>query len=160
MFCAWERLSGQDEEPRVDDVLQEGRHLVMAGYAVYGPSTLLVLSSGAGVAQYSLHPDTGEFVRADKLVLPGNNARYSVDEGGSGEWAAGLREFLRRRKEGGAAVARYTGALASDLHGLMVAGGVFMKPEGTLKLLSQAVPAAYLVEQGGGGPWIRLAGIF
>jgi fructose-1,6-bisphosphatase I len=148
---------GNDENTEARDLLQNGRKQIAAGYILYGPSTMLVYSIGKGVHSFTLDPSLGEFILSDENIqIPNHGSIYSVNEGNFWQWDDSIREYIRyvHRTEG--YVARYSGAMVSDLHRILVQGGVFLypgtvkKPEGKLRLLYENAPLAFLIEQAGG----------
>ncbi len=148
---------GNDENTEARDLLQNGRKQIAAGYILYGPSTMLVYSIGKGVHSFTLDPSLGEFILSDENIqIPNHGSIYSVNEGNFWQWDDSIREYIRyvHRTEG--YVARYSGAMVSDVHRILVQGGVFLypgtvkKPEGKLRLLYENAPLAFLIEQAGG----------
>ncbi|MBD1845186.1 class 1 fructose-bisphosphatase [Cyanobacteria bacterium FACHB-63] len=148
---------GEDTDGQAQDLLQNGRNQLAAGYILYGPSTMLVYSIGNGVHSFVLDPSLGEFILADENIrIPDHGPIYSVNEGNFWQWEESYRDFIRyvHRHEG--YTARYGGALIGDFHRILYQGGVFLypgtgkQPEGKLRLLYEASPLAFLVEQAGG----------
>ena len=148
---------GEDRDGEASDLLQNGRKQIAAGYILYGPSTMLVYSIGNGVHSFTLDPSLGEFILSDENIqIPNHGSIYSVNEGNFWQWDDSIREYIRyvHRTEG--YVARYSGAMVSDVHRILVQGGVFLypgtvkKPEGKLRLLYETAPLAFLIEQAGG----------
>lgn len=148
---------GEDLDGSGQDLLQSGRKQIAAGYILYGPSTMLVYSIGTGVHAFVLDPSLGEFVLAsENIKIPQHGAVYSANEGNFWQWDESIRNYIRYMHRHEGYTARYGGAMVSDLHRLLFQGGVFLypgtqkKPEGKLRLLYEAAPMAYLVEQAGG----------
>lgn len=148
---------GNDADGTAEDLLQNGHKQIAAGYILYGPSTMLVYTIGKGVHSFTLDPSLGEFILSDENIqIPNHGSIYSVNEGNFWQWDEPLREYIRyvHRTEG--YTARYSGAMVSDLHRILVQGGVFLypgtvkKPEGKLRLLYETAPLAFLIEQAGG----------
>lgn len=148
---------GMDTDGNAEDLLQNGRKQLAAGYILYGPSTLLVYSIGTGVHAFTLDPSLGEFILANENIqIPEHGPIYSVNEGNFWQWEESMRDYIRyvHRHEG--YTARYGGALVGDLHRILYQGGVFLypgtvkKPDGKLRLLYESAPMAYLIEQAGG----------
>lgn len=148
---------GEDSDGQASDLLQNGSKQIAAGYILYGPSTMLVYSIGKGVHSFTLDPSLGEFILSDENIqIPNHGSIYSVNEGNFWQWDDSIREYIRyvHRTEG--YTARYSGAMVSDLHRILVQGGVFLypgtvkKPEGKLRLLYENAPLAFLIEQAGG----------
>jgi fructose-1,6-bisphosphatase I len=158
IFCVFRRASEGDGEGQVSDVLRSGRDIVAAGYVVYGAGTVLVLSTGRGVQGFTLDPTVGEFFLSHSDIRLGASSRtYSCNEAYAAQWDPRLRAWLERVKEPSLGwSARYIGSLVGDFHRNLVKGGVFLypptekAPKGKLRLLYEAFPLAYLVENAGG----------
>ncbi|MDX1413416.1 MAG: class 1 fructose-bisphosphatase [Candidatus Promineifilaceae bacterium] len=147
---------------RLEDVLQPGRNLVAAGYVLYGASTMLVYSSGQGVHGFTLNPELGEFLLSHpNLRLPQPPRYYSVNGSYYHRWSPGVKAYLgwlQGQIEGDnpELSSRYIGSLVADFHRNLLRGGVFCypaeskRPQGKLRLLYEASPLAYLIEQAGG----------
>ncbi len=150
------RAEGLDEGQN-EDLLQPGVQQLAAGYILYGPSTQFIYSMGKGVHAFTLDPSLGEFILSQShLQIPAQGFTYSVNEGNFCQWAEPIQHYIRHvhRQEGYSA--RYSGALVADVHRILLKGGVYLypgtlkKPEGKLRLMYEASPLAYLVEQAGG----------
>jgi fructose-1,6-bisphosphatase I len=134
--------------------LQPGRDQVLAGYVLYGTSTLLVFSWGDGVHEFTLDVDLGEFFLSDDhLTLPDKTPYYSVNESYGPHLADRDLEYLKRiRKE--TSKLRYVGSLVADFHRNLLKGGVFFFPavdgKPKIRLNYEAKPAAFLMVQAGG----------
>eukprot|EP01134_Creolimax_fragrantissima_P003061 CFRG3061T1 len=144
-----------------DDALKPGKEMVAAGYAMYGSSTSMVLSWGAGVYGYTLDPSLGEFILTnEKLQLPPRATIYSINEGNYQSWNEATKEFVEKCKnptDGSKPYsARYIGSMVADIHRTLLYGGIFAypadkkSPNGKLRLLYECFPMAFLVEQAGG----------
>ena len=148
--------------PLLEDALQPGHQIVAAGYALYGPSTVFVLTTGHGVDVFTLDPNVGEFFLSHANIrCPERGACYSVNEGNYGRWAPGVQKWnawLKKEDEarGLPYGHRYVGSLVADAHRTLLKGGIFAypadtkNPKGKLRLLYEANPMAYLFEQAGG----------
>jgi len=148
----------------LEDVLQPGRNLVAAGYVLYGASTMMVYSTGRGVHGFTLDPAIGEFLLSHpNIKLPTKPKYYSVNQGYQPYWSRGVQaytEWLQHdTPEKGGLSLRYIGSLVADFHRNLLSGGVFYypadrkdpkKPGGKLRLVYEAAPLAFLVEQAGG----------
>ena len=139
-----------------DSVLQPGLQHVAAGYVLYGSSTVMVLTIGNGVDMFVLDLAIGAFVRvAEGLRIPPRNKCYSLNEGNRLTMPEGYQRYLNWAQENGYS-SRYVGAMVADVHRIMIQGGVFMypptkkAPKGKLRLMYEANPMAFLVEQAGG----------
>jgi len=151
-----------EQRGRLEDVLQPGRKLVGAGYILYGASTMMVYSSGQGVHGFTLNPELGEFLLSHPhLRLPRPPKYYSVNGSYYHRWSPGVKNYLgwlQGQVEGDnpELSSRYIGSLVADFHRNLLRGGVFCypaeseRPNGKLRLLYEAAPLAYLIEQAGG----------
>jgi len=136
--------------------LQAGVKQVAAGYVLYGSSTVLVMTIGMGVDMFVLDPAIGAFVRvAEKLQIPKANKSYSLNEGNRLTFPTGYNKYLDWAQANGYS-SRYVGAMVADVHRILLKGGVFMypptkkAPNGKLRLMYEANPMAFLIEQAGG----------
>jgi len=139
-----------------DSLLQPGVRQVAAGYVLYGSSTVMLLTIGSGVDMFVLDPAIGAFVRvAEGLKIPPRQKCYSLNEGNRLSLPEGYQRYLNWAQENGYS-SRYVGAMVADVHRIMIQGGVFMypptkkAPKGKLRLMYEANPMAFLVEQAGG----------
>jgi fructose-1,6-bisphosphatase I len=155
----------EGREGQASDLLQSGNHQVAAGYVLYGSSTMLVYSAGDGVHGFTLDPSVGEFLLShENIRLPENGAIYSVNEGNTAFWTDGTRNWVQSLKgksnpAGKPYSLRYVGSMVADVHRTLLVGGIFAYPpdsksspklRGKLRLLYEASPMAFLVEQAGG----------
>lgn len=147
----------------LDDCLQKGVNQVAAGYVVYGSSTILVYTTGQGVHGFTLDPSVGEFLLYyENIKTPKRSKTYSVNEGNFCKWTNdGIRKYINYLKEvnsnsGRPYTSRYVGSLVADFHRNLLYGGIFMYPadnknkNGKLRLLYEANPLSFIVEQAGG----------
>ncbi len=139
-----------------ESLLQPGAAQVAAGYILYGSSTIFVLSVGNGVHMFVLDPAIGAFIRvASDLTIPAGCRQYSVNEGNRASFPEGYRAYLDAVQADGYS-ARYVGAMVADVHRVLLKGGLFMypptqsAPDGKLRLLYEANPLSFLIEQAGG----------
>ena len=152
-----------DDEEQMDDeatrcvlnALQPGRSLVAAGYCMYSSSTVLVFSLGDGVHGFTLDPRTNEFVLShDDVRIPDRGPYYSFNEGNLKEWDSSVRDYLDSLQ--GVKGSRYVGSMVADVHRTLLYGGIYGYPadtknkNGKLRLLYEAAPMSFLVEQAGG----------
>jgi fructose-1,6-bisphosphatase I len=141
-------------------VLQPGTRQVAAGYVVYGPSTVMVLTLGDGVSAYTLDPVSGEFLLSSaRMVLPEQGPYYSANEANQATWPGVYGEFVASMREGRLGrtySSRYIGSLVADFHRTLLKGGCFLypptekQPKGKLRLLYEANPLSMVIEQAGG----------
>lgn len=149
---------------QLEDCLQQGRSVVASGYLLYGASTMLVYTTGHGVHGFTLDPSVGEFLLSHPNIrIPEQPKYYSANQGNERKWSEGVRRYIRRLQgidsDKPGLSARYVGSLVADFHRNLLAGGVYCypgevsgsgKPTGKLRLLYEAIPLAYIVEQAGG----------
>lgn len=145
-----------------EDCLRCGSEQLAAGYIVYGSSTMMVYSSGNGVHGFTLDPEIGEFLLSHPdIVTPSRGNVYSVNEGNASRWDDGTKAYIEYIKQDDRATGRpyshrYIGSLVADFHRNLLRGGIFLYPadkgnqQGKLRLLYEAAPLAFLVEQAGG----------
>jgi fructose-1,6-bisphosphatase I len=159
-FSILRRPEGADCDDPIEWVLQPGSKQVAAGYVVYGSSTVLVYSVGNGVHGFTLDPSVGAYVLSHPdIKMPQQGKYYSVNEAYRDSFPPGYGEYLDRLRSGVLGkryASRYIGSMVSDIHRTLLKGGVFLypptadNPEGKLRLLYEANPIAFLVEQAGG----------
>ena len=161
----------KSNETRIDyllnDVLQPGREQVAAGYFIYGSSTMMVYTTGngSGVHGFTLIPSVGEFLLSHKNIkIPEKGKIYSVNEGNYPYWddrTWKLVDYFKTRdtETKRPYSSRYVGSLVADFHRNLLKGGVFMYPAdnkdpkkstGKLRLMVEANPLAFVVEEAGG----------
>jgi len=148
-----------------EDLLQKGSYQVAAGYIIYGSSTMLVFTTGEGVHGFTLDPSVGEFYLSHpEIRIPERSRYFSVNEGNYSYWDDNMCRYINYLKEqdkesGRPYSSRYIGSLVADFHRNIITGGIFLypkdsknpdKPSGKLRLLYEAAPLAFIVEQAGG----------
>lgn len=145
----------------LEDFLQPGVEQVAAGYVIYGSSTMFVYTTGRGVHGFTLDPSIGEFLLSHPDIKTPESGRYlSVNDSYEQQWDAPVKSAIRQLRglEGTRKPlnVRYVGSLVADVHRNLLGGGVFAypantkNPKGKLRLLYEANPLAFLVEQAGG----------
>src|SRR5438046_2916388 len=145
----------------MEDLLPPGRRQVAAGYVIYGSSTMLVYTTGQGAHGFTLDPSIGEFLLSHPNIrIPADGRYLSVNDSYEEHWDAPVKQLMRRYRalEGDrkALNVRYVGSLVADFHRNLLGGGVFCyppnkkNPRGKLRLLYEANPLAFIVEQAGG----------
>jgi fructose-1,6-bisphosphatase len=148
-----------------EEFLRPGREQVCAGYALYGPATMLVLSVGRGVHGFTLDPRGGDFVLTHPdLRIPEASREFAVNASNARFWEPPVRRYVseclagRAGPRGADFNMRWIASLVAEVHRILVRGGVFLYPRdgkrparaGRLRLLYEASPMAFLVEQAGG----------
>jgi len=162
IFSIYKRIS-KSGPGTLEDCLQKGIRQVAAGYVIYGSSTILVKTTGRGVFGFTLDPTVGEFhLSYENMKIPKRSKTYSINEGNYEKWNNdGLRKYVDDLKKicpekGRPYSARYVGSLVADFHRNLLYGGVFIYPadkknqNGKLRLLYEANPLAFIIEQAGG----------
>lgn len=147
------------------DFLQPGSSQVVAGYAVYGPQTMLVLTVGAGVAVFTLDREQGAWVLTnDNLQIPADTKEFSINMSNMRHWDTPVKRYIDdclAGEEGPLAKnynMRWIASMVADVHRLLTRGGIFMYPwdkrepnkPGKLRLMYEANPMSFIVEQAGG----------
>ncbi|MBI5469165.1 MAG: class 1 fructose-bisphosphatase [Deltaproteobacteria bacterium] len=140
------------------DFLQAGVEQVCAGYILYSSSTMFVYTTGHGVHGFTLDPNVGEFLLShENIRIPDRGKIYSINEGNSRHWLPGTSLYVDKLKNDDKNyTARYVGSLVADFHRNLLKGGVFLYPadrksiNGKLRLLYEANPLSFIVEQAGG----------
>ena len=147
------------------DFLQPGNRQVAAGYCVYGPQTTLVLTVGDGVAMFTLDREQGSFVLTQENVkIPPDTKEFAINMSNMRHWDAPVKRYIDeclQGKEGPRGKdfnMRWVASMVADVHRILTRGGVFMYPwdkrepdkPGKLRLMYEANPMGWLVEQAGG----------
>jgi fructose-1,6-bisphosphatase I len=151
--------------PTEDDFLQPGTKQVAAGYAVYGPQTVLVLTTGNGVHGFTLDREMGSWVMTQRNIqIPVDTAEYAINASNSRHWYAPVTRYITELEAGKTGPReknfnmRWVASMVADVHRILNRGGIFMYPAdqrepdkpGKLRLMYEANPMALLVEQAGG----------
>jgi len=154
---------GEDAKP--EDFLQPGTRQVAAGYAIYGPSTMLVLTLGTGTHAFTLEPQLGEWVLSHpNLRIPPKTREFAINASNSRFWEPAVKRYVdeclagQTGPRGSDFNMRWIASLVAETHRILMRGGVFMYPRdnkdagkaGRLRLLYEANPISLLVEQAGG----------
>jgi fructose-1,6-bisphosphatase I len=152
----------KDRMPTEDDLVRKGTEQVSAGYLLYGSSTILVFTVGQGVHGFTLEPHIGEYLLShEQIRIPVRGKIYGVNEGNYHKWPGGTKKYFDYLKDKDVATGRpysgrYSACLVADVHRILLSGGIYLypgelgKPEGKLRLLYEANPLAWVVEQAGG----------
>ena len=162
IFSIYKRITDDDKPGTIEDCLQPGHQQVCAGYVVYGSSTMLVYATGNGVHGFTLDPSFGEFVLSHpNIKIPERAIIYSVNESNFDYWDNNVKNYIRYvkatdEKTNRPLNSRYIGSMVSDIHRNLLYGGIFLypasskAPNGKLRLIYEANPMAFIVEQAGG----------
>jgi fructose-1,6-bisphosphatase I/sedoheptulose-1,7-bisphosphatase len=152
-------------EPTEKDFLQPGTQQVCAGYAIYGPSTMLVLTTGRGVNGFTLDREIGEFMLTHPdITIEADTSEFAINASNSRYWEPAIKRYVNECLAGQAGPRgrdfnmRWIASLVAETHRILMRGGVFMYPRdrkdlsraGRLRLLYEANPIGMLIEQAGG----------
>jgi fructose-1,6-bisphosphatase len=152
-------------DPGPEHFLQPGTRQVAAGYAIYGPTTMLVLTLGRGTHGFTLDRAIGEFILTHpEMTIPATTREFAINASNERFWESPVRRYVTEcvQGKGGPRGADFTmrwiASLVAEVHRILVRGGLFMYPRdtrdpakpGRLRLLYEASPMAMLVEQAGG----------
>jgi len=147
------------------DFLQAGTQQVAAGYAVYGPQTMLILSIGQGVVGFTLDRETGSWLLTQENIrIPEETQEFAINMSNMRHWEAPVKRYIDEclaGKEGPLGKnynTRWIASMVADVHRILNRGGIFMYPRdhresvrhGKLRLMYEANPMSFLVEQAGG----------
>ena len=141
------------------DFLQKGTEQVVAGYILYGSSTMLVYTTGTGVNGFTMDPAIGEFFLSHpSMKFPESGLIYSINDALLGASPSAVQKFIGgcRDTHGAGLKARYIGSLVTDFHRNLIKGGIYLypstenSPEGKLRLMYECNPLAFIAKQAGG----------
>ena len=155
------------ETPRIEDFLQPGAEQVCAGYALYGPSTMLVLTTGHGVNGFTLDRSIGEFILSHPdMTVPAETREFAINMSNQRYWPAPIARYVDECLKGEAGPRdknfnmRWVASMVAEVHRILTRGGIFMYPidekmkgkglQGKLRLMYEANPMSFIVEQAGG----------
>jgi fructose-1,6-bisphosphatase I len=151
--------------PTAADFMQPGTKQVCAGYALYGPSTMLVITTGNGVNGFTLDNDIGEFMLTHpKMTIPADTQEFAINASNRRFWEEPVQRYVEecvKGKDGGREKnfnMRWVASMVAEVHRILTRGGIFMYPfdtkeagkAGKLRLMYEANPMSFIVEQAGG----------
>ena len=151
--------------PTEQDFLQPGSRQVAAGYAVYGPQTVLVLTTGHGVNCFTLDREMGSWVLSQRgMQIPAETREFAINASNARHWHAPVTRYVGELLAGASGPRaadfnmRWIASMVADVHRILCRGGIFMYPAdardpgrpGKLRLMYEANPMAFIVEQAGG----------
>ncbi len=158
-------LNSQSSKPGINEFLQAGSQQICAGYALYGTSTMLVITVGKGVYGFTLDTETGEFfLTHPQMMIDADTEEFAVNMSNYRYWQAPVQQYIDECLQGVEGVRnknfnmRWVASMVAEIHRILIRGGVFMYPidskikkmGGKLRLLYEANPMAMIVEQAGG----------
>lgn len=163
IFSIYSRSTAGDAE--LADYLRPGTEQLAAGYAIYGPSTMMVLTLGNGTHGFTLDRESGNFIltHAD-IRVPENTREFAINTSNERFWEPPVQRYVSECKAGKTGVRgedfnmRWIASMVAEVHRILMRGGIFMYPKdskdpskpGRLRLLYEANPMAMLIEQAGG----------
>jgi len=162
IFSIYMRKGNVSDSLDQTEALQPGVKQVASGYVLYGSSTILVYTTGAGVSAFTLDPSIGEFILCDDNInIPEHGNIYSVNEGNYKSWPLGLKKYVKFCQEEDPETnrpytARYIGSMVADVHRTLLKGGIFIYPDshqyphGKLRLMYECNPLSMIIEEAGG----------
>jgi fructose-1,6-bisphosphatase I len=147
------------------DFLQAGSKQIAAGYVLYGPQTILVLTTGSGVNMFTLDQDAQVFLLTNSNVqIPKDTKEFAINMSNMRHWASPVSRYVNECLAGSTGVRnkdfnmRWIASMVADVHRILIRGGLFMYPwdqrepnkPGKLRLMYEANPMSFLIEQAGG----------
>ena len=155
----------EGEEPTVEDFLRPGTEQVCAGFVLYGPSTMMVLTTGHGVNGFTLDQDIGEFILTHpNIKIPEEASEFAINMSNQRFWEKPVQRYVEECLQGVEGPRgknfnmRWLASLVAEVYRILTRGGIFMYPydfkdpskAGRLRLLYEANPMAFIIEQAGG----------
>lgn len=159
------RCPGDGTEPTAEAFLQPGTKQVCAGYAIYGSSTMLVLTTGHGVNGFTLDRDVGEFILTHpNMTIPADTKEFAINASNQRFWEPPVQRYVdeclagKTGPRGKDFNMRWVASMVAEVHRILTRGGIFMYPKdtkdpskaGKLRLMYEANPMSFIVEQAGG----------
>jgi fructose-1,6-bisphosphatase I len=156
IFSVFKRISKPGEPITKEDYLQPGNAQVLAGYVLYGSSTMLVFTTGNGVHGFTYDPSLGEFFLShSEMRIPEKGNVYSVNEGSFNSFSDPVKRYIEDCRDNNIS-GRYIGSLVADFHRNLLKGGIYIypatkkNPNGKLRLMYECMALAFIAEQSGG----------
>ncbi|WP_297479714.1 class 1 fructose-bisphosphatase [Ferrovum sp.] len=155
----------EGREPEVQDYLKPGTEQVAAGYALYGPATLLVITVGKGTHGFTLDREVGNFILTHPdIQIPADTNEFAINTSNERFWEPPVTRYISECKAGKTGVRerdfnmRWIASMVAEVHRILIRGGIFLYPRdtkepvkpGRLRLLYEANPMSMIVEQAGG----------
>ncbi|MGJ3258926.1 MAG: class 1 fructose-bisphosphatase [Rhodospirillales bacterium] len=159
------KMPGDANGDLAENFLQQGSHQLCAGYVLFGPATMMVLTTGNGVNGFTLNPDIGEFVLTHPdITIPEDTQEFAINASNHRHWEPPVQRYIDECLEGKTGPRgkdfnmRWVAAMVADVHRIITRGGIFMYPidekvrdkGGRLRLLYEANPMSFIIEQAGG----------
>ncbi|MCF7967154.1 MAG: class 1 fructose-bisphosphatase [Methylobacter tundripaludum] len=152
-------------DPALEDFLQKGAEQVCAGFVLYGPSTMMVLTTGQGVNGFTLDQDIGEFILTHpNMTIPNDTSEFAINMSNQRFWEPPVKRYIDECLQGKDGLRekdfnmRWVASMVAEVYRILTRGGVFMYPydlrdpsrAGKLRIMYEANPMAFIIEQAGG----------
>jgi fructose-1,6-bisphosphatase I len=159
------RVGDNPDKNLTNSFLQKGDQQLCAGYVLFGPATMMVLTTGNGVNGFTLNPDIGEFVLTHPNIrIPVDTQEFAINASNRRHWEPPVKRYYDECLDGKEGPRgkdfnmRWVAAMVADVHRIITRGGIFMYPidekvrdkGGRLRLLYEANPMSFIIEQAGG----------
>ena len=158
-------LPAQNAVTKAEDFMQPGTNQAAAGYVLYGPSTMMALTVGAGVVFFTFDPDTQEFLlTSENIQVAADTKEYAINASNQRHWEEPVKRYIAELQDGKTSVRgkdfnmRWVACMVGDIHRILCRSGIFLYPydtkdpqkAGRLRLMYEANPMSMLMEQAGG----------
>ena len=158
-------LPAKNAVTKAEDFMQAGTNQVAAGYVLYGPSTMMALTIGAGVVFFTFDPETQEFLLTSKdIQVAADTKEYAINASNQRHWEEPVKRYIGELQDGKTSVRgkdfnmRWVACMVGDIHRILCRSGIFLYPydtkdpkkAGRLRLMYEANPMSMLMEQAGG----------
>jgi fructose-1,6-bisphosphatase I len=152
-------------KPTVEHFMQKGTEQVCAGFCVYGPTTMMIITTGDGVNGFTLDQDVGEFILTHpNMTIPEDTAEFAINMSNQRFWEEPVQRYVKECMQGVDGVRakdfnmRWVASMVAEVYRVLTRGGIFMYPidnkpttnGGKLRLMYEASPMSFIVEQAGG----------
>ena len=157
------RHSESVTRPTIHNFMQQGSKQVCAGFCVYGPSTMMILTTGNGVNGFTLDRDIGEFILTHpNMMIPEKTTEFAINMSNQRFWQPPIKRYIKECMQGADGSRnknfnmRWVASMVAEVYRVLTRGGIFMYPadsktgDGKLRLLYEANPMSFIVEQAGG----------
>ena len=158
-------LPAKNAVTKAEDFMQAGTNQVAAGYVLYGPSTMMALTVGAGVVFFTFDPETQEFLlTSENIQVAADTKEYAINASNQRHWEEPVKRYIAELQDGKTSVRgkdfnmRWVACMVGDIHRILCRSGIFLYPydtkdpqkAGLLRLMYEANPMSMLMEQAGG----------
>ena len=158
-------LPAKNAITQAQDFMQAGTQQVAAGYVLYGPSTMMALTVGNGVAFFTLDPETQTFLlTTENVQVSADTQEFAINASNQRHWEQPVKQYIEELLAGKTSIRekdfnmRWVACMVGDVHRILCRGGIFLYPydlkdpkkAGRLRLMYEANPMSMLIEQAGG----------